>query len=394
MILQNITTAKGTNINIHIRNGKIASISENLIEFPPKEEILDASGYLLLPAFFDTHAHLDKTVLGMDWFYNDLGSNRIDRIENERKNRTSFGIDTFRQASRLMELSISKGTLYMRSHVDIDTDNGLKGLEGVLQAKEKYKDIFHLELAAFPQSGLLIRPGTYELMEKALEMGADIVGGIDPAEIDRDPKGSVHAIFQLAEKYNRPIDIHLHEAEELGAFTMGLIIEHTLASGMQGKVSISHAFCLGSQKKELVVPLLEGLAHAGITIITCGQPNTTSVPRIREVSDAGINICGGNDDIRDMWSPYGSGDILERIQFIAMKNYFRKDKDLEFTMKLCTENAAKLFNIEKYGPYTGNPATFVLVKARNISESIVTYPKERMVFCNGKMIAKDWAYLG
>ena len=98
---------------------------------------------------------------------------------------------------------------------------------------------------AFPQSGLLLRPGTLELLETALRNGADIVGGLDPSGIDRDPKGHLDAVFGLCQRHGKPLDIHLHEPGELGAFAMELIIERTLALGMQGKVVVSHAFCLG-----------------------------------------------------------------------------------------------------------------------------------------------------
>jgi cytosine/adenosine deaminase-related metal-dependent hydrolase len=385
MILKNLTLPDGRQADLHTENTLISFIGKNSAKPASSQKTLDCKGYLLLPALCDMHTHPDKTLLGMDWYVNDVGPRRIDRIENERKNRKRLGVNTFLQTSRLIELALAQGTLYMRGHVDIDTENGLTGLEGVLAAREKYGDVFHLEVVAFPQSGLMIRPGTVALMEKALEMGADLVGGIDPAEVDRDPKGSIDAIFALAEKSGKPVDIHVHEPEELGAFSLSLIADHTIASGMGGNVTVSHAFCLGSEKESLVKPLLERLAAAGVSLTTGGHSNSTC-PKIKEVLGAGINICGGNDDIRDMWSPFGSADVLERIQFIAMKNGFRKDSDIELALRLCTENAAKMLKLECYGPEVGNPATFLLVKARNITEAVVTQPADRMIFKNGRQV--------
>ena len=378
-----------------VKDGSIAAMEPaGSLTVAPDAEVLDAQGYMLLPPLVDGHAHLDKTLLGMKWWENTLGPLLRDRINNERMLRKSVGLDPFVQAGRLIQRCISMGTLAMRSHVDIDTVNGLSGLEGVLAAKEKYRDLFHTEIVAFPQSGLVSAPGTVELMESAMRMGADIVGGLDPAGIDRDPKGSVDAIFALAEKFGKPIDIHLHEPGELGAFTMELIVEHTLASGMQGKVTLSHALCLGSPDAGRVASLVEKLAEADIQITTGGQPYVETLPSVKQLTAAGVNICGGNDNIRDMWTPFGSGDMLERAQFIAMRNFFRRDADLELALKVCTENSAKLLGLQEYGVAPGRSADFVLVRGETAAECVAAHPADRMVFRAGKLVAKDLTFLG
>ncbi|NCB63991.1 MAG: hypothetical protein EOM52_10370 [Clostridia bacterium] len=246
-----------------------------------------------------------------------------------------------------------------------------------------------MELVAFPQSGLISSPGAMELMERAMELGADLVGGVDPAAIDRDPKGGVDALFRLAEKYGKGIDLHLHEPGPLGAFTMELIAAHTLASGMQGKVTISHALCLGDADKSMVAALVEKLAEANVQITTGGQPFVPTIPSVTQLTAAGVNIAGGNDNIRDMWSPFGTADMLERAQFIAMRNFYRRDEELELALTVCTENGARLMGIEGYGVKPGTGADFVLVKARNAAECVAAHPAERMVFKGGKRIAKD-----
>lgn len=281
----------------------------------------------------------------------------------------------------------------MRSHVDVDTEHKLRGIEDVFKAREKYKDLFDLQIAVFPQSGLLIRPGTYELMDEALRMDVDVVGGIDPAWIDRDPKGSIDATFKLAEKHNKPIDYHLHEFGELGAFDLELIIEKTIASGMQGRVAISHAFCLGMDNQKVVQSLLEKIEKANIHVVTCAITASPTLPPLRPMMERGINIVGGNDSVRNMWSPYGTGDILERMQFIAMKYNYARDEDLELTMPVCTYNGAKIMELDNYGIDEGCKANFVLVKGRNIAECIVTCPTDRIVFRNGEVISKDGSYL-
>ena len=377
-------------VNVILEGNKIKRVTTDYItDSDQRYEFIDGEGYVMFPSFVDGHAHIDKTVYGLDWYVNNVGYERIDRIVNERDRRARINFNYFEQASRYIELSLKLGVLHMRSHVDIDTQHKLKGLEQVLEAREKYKDLFDLQIVAFPQSGLMVRPGTYELMDEALRMGADVVGGIDPAWIDRDPKGSIDAIFKLAEKHNKPVDIHIHESGDLGAFDLELIIEKTIAMGMQGRVSISHAFCLGMPNDKVTKPLKEKIKNANINIINCYQAYLPAVPPLKELMEMGINIAGGNDDMRDMWTPYGTGDILERMQLISMKNGFRRDEDLELSMTACTYNGAKVMGLENYGIDEGSNANFVLVKGRAISECIVTCPVDRIVFRNGKVIAKD-----
>ncbi len=389
-IIKNVLHSTYGRVNVMLEGDKIKTISsDDVLNLEQDYDYIDGENYVMFPSFVDGHAHIDKTVYGLDWFCNDVGYERIDRIVNERNQRAKINFNYFEQASRYIELSLKFGVLHMRSHVDIDTQHKLKGLGQVLEAREKYKDLFDLQIVAFPQSGLMVRPGTYELMDEALSMGADVVGGIDPAWIDRDPKGSIDAIFKLAEKHNKPIDIHIHEAAELGAFDLELIIEKTVAMGMQGRVSISHAFCLGMPNQKVTQVLKEKIKEANINIINCYQAYLPAVPPLKELMDMGINIAGGNDDMRDMWTPYGTGDILERMQLISMKNGFRKDSDLELSMTACTYNGSKVFGLENYGIVEGNTANFVLVKGRTISECIVTCPDDRIVFRNGKVISRN-----
>lgn len=394
-LIRHVTAMDGVLIDLLIRDGNIAAM-EAAGTLAPQDgmELVDGTGYLLLPALVDAHCHLDKTVLGMDWFRNELGPLLTDRIANERESRTAFGLEPEVQAERLIQLSMAMGTLALRSHVDVDTVNGLSCVEGVLAAREKYRGKMHIELVAFPQSGLLCRPGTMELMEEALRMGVDLVGGVDPAAIDGDPKGGVDAIFDLAQRFGKPIDLHLHEPNDLGAFTMNLIIQRTKALGMQGKVTISHALCLGSSNQAQVAGLVEKLADAGIQITTGGQAYVPTLPSVKQLTAAGVNICGGNDNIRDMWSPYGTGDMIERAQFIAMRNFFRRDDELELALNVCTRNGAKLLGLKNYGLAVGNQADFVLARARNAAECVATRPADRLVFQRGELIAKNGVYLG
>ena len=177
-------------------------------------------------------------------------------------------------------LSLSHGSTAIRSHVDIDTEIGLAGFEGVAQTRDTLKGQVDIEIVAFPQSGMMSRPGTAELMETALANGADVVGGLDPCGIDRDPKGQLDAVFALAEKHGKPIDIHLHEPDELGAFSMEMILDRIRAHGMQGQVTISHAFCLGMADRARAHGLMERLAEEKVFIATVATPKISAAASV------------------------------------------------------------------------------------------------------------------
>src|SRR4051794_16719255 len=203
---------------------------------PPGVPVLDAGGRIALPGLVEAHTHLDKSLLGLPWYRNEVGPRLIDKIENERKVREMLPIDPRRQSELQARLSVSHGSTFIRSHVDVDTECGVAGIEGVMATREALACIVDIDLVAFPQSGMLVRPGTVELLEQALRLGAEAVGGLAPCAIGRDPKGHVDTVFGFADKFGRGVDIHLHEPGEMGAFSMELIIERTVALGMQGKV--------------------------------------------------------------------------------------------------------------------------------------------------------------
>jgi cytosine/creatinine deaminase len=161
---------------------------------PAGVPVLDGGGRIALPGLVEAHTHLDKSLLGLPWYRNEVGPRLIDKIENERKVRKSLPIDPRQQSERQAHLSVSHGSTFIGSHVDVDTECGVAGIEGVMATRETFTGIVDIDLVAFPQSGLLVRPGTVELLEQALRLGAETVGGLDPCAIDRDPKGHVDTV--------------------------------------------------------------------------------------------------------------------------------------------------------------------------------------------------------
>ncbi len=348
----------------------------------------DAGGALVLPGLVEAHTHLDKSLWGMGWRPNDAGPRLIDKIDNERKLKRELNIDPARQSARQVVLSSSHGSTHIRSHVDVDTDHGLWGIEGVMKTRADYADIIDMDIVAFPQSGLLRRPGTLELMDQAMKAGADVVGGLDPCAIDRDPKGHCDAIFALAEKYGKPLDIHLHEPGEMGAFSMDLIFERTRALGMKGQVVISHAFCLGTPDRALVDPLIDQLAELDIGIMTTG-PASRPAPPVQTLLARGIRVCSGSDGIRDTWGPYGNADMLERVMLVGLRNNFRRDDEVELAFHVCTQGGADIMRLADYGLKVGAKADLIVVEGETITHAAVARPPRKLVVKHGKVVARN-----
>jgi cytosine/creatinine deaminase len=219
-------------------------------------------------------------------------------------------------------------------------------------------------------------------------MGADVVGGLDPAQSDRDPKGSLDAVFRLAEKYCKPVDIHLHEPGELGGFSTALIIERTKSLGLQGRVMISHAFCLGDLKPADLDRTLDELAKNQITIMTTA-PAGRACPSVAQLMSAGVAVCSGSDGVRDSWGPFNSGDMLERAMLVAMRNNFRRDVDIELALRTCTFEGAAALGIADYGVAEGCSADLLAVPGETIAEAVISHPLDRTVIRGGRVVARN-----
>ncbi len=385
LLIRNVRPAGGEPTDVLIRDGRIAATGSGAAA--ADAAVFDGGGRLMIPGLVEGHTHLDKTFWGMGWQRHTAGPALLDKIETERRNRRELAIDPDRQSGRLVAQMLKVGTTHIRSHVDIDTEIGLAGIEGVMAMRERLKEVIDVEIVAFPQSGLLVRPGTLELLDRAMALGAEVVGGLDPCIIDRDPKGHLDAIFAVAQKYGRPIDIHLHERGEVGAFSMDLILERIRALGMQGRVAISHAFCLGMPDTAHVQRLLEALAKERVAILTTA-PASSPAPGVQACVAAGVVIAGGSDGVRDSWNPYGMGDMLERAALVGLRNNFRRDEEIELALDVCTYGGAKMLGLADYGLSVGCHADFVILPGETVVEAVVARPADRTVVKRGRIVVR------
>ena len=385
ILVQNVRPLHGETVSLLIGDGQFADIGADMQVDSSELEVIDGGNRLLFPGFVDAHAHMDKSLLGMGWNRNEVGPNLQDKIDNERRMRVERKIDFHQQTSRVARRYISYGTTHIRSFVDIDTDIGLSAFDGLIRTRDDLKDDLTIQIVAFPQSGILVRPGTVSLIEDALQNGADLVGGLDPSTIDRDPAAHLNEIFRMAEKYDVDIDIHLHEPGDLGALSVELIAERTKALGWQGRVTISHAFCLGGVNEPYLHYLIDLLLENDIAIMSHGPSGTGTFPPVERLSNAGVRLCTGNDGIRDAWGPLNMPDMLLRSFLLAYRNNFRRDDQIEMVLDIATNRSAQVMGIQDYGLERGKSADFVLVDGETHVEAVIERPPRWLAVRGGKI---------
>ncbi|MGE0238477.1 MAG: amidohydrolase family protein [Parvibaculaceae bacterium] len=383
----NLRSIAGGPIAVLCDGGRIRSIGQAL-DAPRDAEVIDGQGRLLLPAFVEPHVHLDKTLWGEAWQPGIQPARLMDYITNERKvlSRNTTPIAT--RAGRLLERMLCHGTTAVRSHIDVAPDIGLTHVEALLAVREAWADRMDLQFVAFPQQGLLIQPGTLDLLAEAVASGVETVGGLDPAGIDGDPDGQLGAIFGLAEKTGAGIDIHLHDKGELGAWQIERICDHVEGAGLQGRTMISHAYCLGMISETALGRLAQRLARLSVSLMT-SAPADVAVPPVAALTAMGVNVCCGSDGIRDAWSPLGNGDMLERAFLTAYRFDWNRDEEFALALACATHNAACAIGLASYGLTAGARADFVMVDALNAGDALARRPQGRRVVRAGRLAADD-----
>ncbi|WP_027059898.1 amidohydrolase family protein [Mesorhizobium loti] len=394
--------------NIHFTNARLADGS--LVDFtvtdgrfgaitpagsgPAMPDAVDLAGQLVVPAFVEGHIHLDTSFYGDAWRPHIPCTNGFDvreRVAFQAQNLAAAA-PMAERAKNQLELCIGNGSLSMRSHVMVDASVGLSHVETILAVREKYRDLIDIQLVAFPQSGILSSPGTAELLDEALKLGCDLVGGLDPASFDRDVNGHLDVVFALAGKHGAGVDIHLHDGGTLGLFQVEEIAARTKALGMQGHVVVSHAYGLGDIPADALAKAGAMLAATGVAIMT-NAPGNHAFPPVAALRQAGVTVFSGSDNIRDSWWPYGDGDMLSRANMIGYRSGFYEDHELEAAFDVVSHAGAKALRLKDYGLSVGARVDFVAMRAQHVPEAVVALPKERTVYRRGKAVAKNGTIL-
>jgi len=391
-LIRNARPLRREPTDVMVSDGIIRQIAPD-IAAPADAEIIEGNGALLFQGLIDGHTHMDKALIGLPWHSTKPTSTITEIIANERQLRREKHIDAHQQSPRHAHAAIASGTTHIRSFADIDTEWGLNGVRGLMQTRDDLKDKVQIQVVAFPQSGMLIRPGTVELLDQALSEGAEVIGGLDPSAIDRDPKGHLDTIFGLAEKHDVDVDIHLHEPGELGAFSFDLIIERTRALGWKGRVTISHAFALGGIDQARLDALIQELLDLEIAIMSHGPSGGRPAPPVEYLRQRGVRMISGNDGIQDSWGPLNRPEMLNRAYLVCYRNNFRRDDQIEDVIDIITNSSAEVMGIDDYGFAVGKAADLVLVEEENHCAAVIRRPTPTLVMKRGRVTARDGAVI-
>lgn len=368
--------------HIRVEGGKIrevASAERRLDTTMPK---VDGKGYLLLPSFIEKHVHLDKTFTGTPWRAVPPVETVVEHSELEKRFLQAMPLTTQERAEAMLEILLRNGSTHVRSHVDLYPEVGLKNLEAVKNACMRYEGKLSHEIVAFPQHGL-IRSRAKGLIKEALREGASLVGGVDPATVDGDIEASLVEMMDLAVEGNVGVDLHLHDDDYLGVFTMKRLAALTIEAGWQGRVAISHAFGLGAVPASVAEEVAAMLAEAGITIITAMQHNEV-VPPVPLLREKGVGVAVGCDNIFDSWKPFGNGDVLERLGRVVERFGLIDEYSLSQSLGLITGGITPLGpNGKRVWPMVGDTASMVLVDAVCSAEAVARRASRKVVFFNG-----------
>ncbi|MEO1315372.1 MAG: amidohydrolase family protein [Pseudomonadota bacterium] len=400
LIVSNATLPDGrTGIDVACKAGTIAAVEPGITA--EAGEHIDAQGYLISPPFVDPHFHMDATL--------SLGTPRMNvsgtllegiALWGELKPIQSVE-DIAKRALRYCELAIAKGIGAIRSHVDV-CDDELKGVQALLDVREKVKDYIDLQLVSFPQDGLLRHPTAMRNTVRALDMGVDVVGGIPHFERTMaDGAESVRKSCELAAERGLMVDLHCDESDDPLSRHIETLASETQRLGLQGRATGSHLTSMHSMDNYYVSKLIPLIVEAGvhaipnpaINIMLQGRhdshPKRRGLTRVRELRDAGITVGFGSDCVMDPWYSLGKADMLD-IAFMGLHvGQFSSVEDMAWCFDAVTENSARIMGLERYGIAKGCDANFVLLQATDKIEAIRLRAHRMAVVRRGKVISSS-----
>ncbi|MDP5226248.1 MULTISPECIES: amidohydrolase family protein [Arthrobacter] len=345
-------------------------------------------GTLVTPGFVNGHVHPDKTTWGGPWLSRKAAPQLKDFIANDLELQLGFTEQSVEERSYdLMRHAVENGAMALRAHVDVGTQIGLKNVHGVRAAAERLAPYLKVQIVAFPQFGLLTNPGTLDLMEASLGEGADLVGGIDPQSLDGDLHGHLDAVFGVAGKHDRDLDIHLHDMGSEALGQLREIARRTVAEGLQGRVTVGHAFALCDTEEPDLGRTLDALADAGIWMATCAL-GADPVPVLDLLEAHGVRVALGSDGVRDSWSPYGNGSMVDRTHLLGYRTGAMTDAELERCLRIATLDGAELLGVQEILDFSGPDAAHrVEFQAESAAQLVVDRPAPLRVVRNGAAIA-------
>jgi len=391
------TSDGGPLVQIGITGGRIAAMGPLLPE--PAIDVLDVGGRVVVPGLVEPHVHLDKALLG-DRVENRSGTlGEAIRVTGAAKQHLTRS-DLRTRAEAALRMCLQHGVTLLRAQTEFDPQIGLVGLEVLLELQAAYAGLVDIQVVAFPQEGIHQTPGTLELFGAALQMGADVVGGVPYNDVSAEQH--IETCFALAERFDRPLSFHQDFADDATALSVEYLARRTIAGGLQGRVEIGHATALGALPPARLAAVAELLRLADISVISLpltdlhlgGRADTHTVRRalapVRALLEAGVNVAAGANNLRNAFTPFGTGDPLLTAYLLLPTAHLGGAELLPRVLDLVTANAARAIGRgDSYGLAVGAPADLVVLDTRRHADAVIDLPERRWVLKAGRLTLEN-----
>ena len=395
LIFRNVRIADGKPLtDVAVHNGKVAIISPG-ITVRARQEV-QGNGNVLMPAFVEGHLHLEKANV-MHRKVNRTGTlKEAIAVTAELKPMLTWE-DILERSTQVLRSLVQAGTTHVRAHAEFDPSQGFTGFDVVLELRKKFRDMIDIQVVAFPQEGIFKLPGMKHMMVAAMEKGADVVGGI-PYN-DRSPFEHIDYVFSLAKQFGKDIDFHQDFADTAENMTIEYLARKTIKEGYEGRVCVGHLTSLGAVAAEQRVGIISLIRDAGISVMCLpatdlhlgarGDSHNVrrSLTPVRALRDGGVNVCLATNNIRNAFTPYGTGDLLNIAQLAMPACHLGGADDQATVLGMLTTNPAKALGLDNYGLETGKNADLVLVDTQSVAGVILDLPARLMVLKRGKIVA-------
>lgn len=399
LLIRNATLPDGrAGFDIAVTGGRIAAVEPGIAA--EAGEVIEAGGLLVSPPFVDPHFHMDATLsLGLPRM--NVSGTLLEGIALWGELRPTLTKEALiERAVRYCDLAVSKGLMAVRSHVDV-SDPRLVTAEALLEVREMVKPYLDLQLVAFPQDGYYREPGIVEALERALDMGVEIVGGIPHFERTMEAgAASVEALCRIAADRGLMVDMHCDETDDPLSRHVETLAAQTVRFGLQGRVAGSHLTSMHSMDNYYVSKLLPLMAEAGmaaipnplINMMLQGRhdtyPKRRGLTRIPQMMEMGIPVGLGQDCVMDPWYSMGTGDLLDVAHMAVHAVQMGSVADKRALFDAVTINSARIMGLEGYGLEVGCHADMVLLQARDPGEAIRLRPVRLKVIRRGRVVAE------
>jgi cytosine deaminase len=402
-IVTDATTLDGDRVDVEIRDGRIDRIrptGEGDPDAFDRDRRHDAGGRLVTPPLTEPHIHLDATLTAGDPRWNDPGTLAEGiRIWAEYK-KSLEKEDVKDRATQAVEWLAANGITRVRTHADT-TEETLTGVEALLELREEVSDLVDLQVVAFPQDGVFTRPHHEDLLREAMEMGCDLVGGIPHNEHTReDGVSSVEVAMDLAERYDRPADLHIDEADDPGSRFTEVLASEALKRGLGERVTASHTTAMHSYPNAYADKLISLLGESGVSVVTNPPDNSVlqgrydDYPRRRghtrvdQLHDAGVTVAIGHDSVMDPWYHYGVGDQLDAAFVLLHYAHMSGRGDVGTLWRMLTAANAEVFGADGYGLAEGNEGSLVVYDSPDPFNALRTRAARTVVVREGRVVAE------